>query len=109
VYLADMRTSGMSCLLGLLFHPEDEGSMFLHNHGKLLPDYTESPSSPQYNYYKLRELTISQRAQLHLSTISLQLACACELQLSGYVVGNGQCIGKYRYWACLHWKFETCT
>jgi hypothetical protein len=31
------KESGL--LLGLLFNPEDEGSMFLRNFGELLPDY----------------------------------------------------------------------
>jgi hypothetical protein len=58
-----------------------------------------------YNYYE------SQGAQLHVSTsestIRLQLACACELQLSGYVVDTGRYIRTYRHWAYLHWKFKT--
>jgi hypothetical protein len=42
------REQEAACLVGLLIDPEDGGSMFFRNFGKLLQDYKPSHATIQY-------------------------------------------------------------
>jgi hypothetical protein len=47
--LVEIYVSGPLCLLSFLFHPDDGGSMFLQNTGKLLPNCVVSLPRRQYS------------------------------------------------------------
>jgi hypothetical protein len=51
-YFLGGAVQASSCLLGLLFSPEDGNSTFIRNNGKLLPDYTVSHPKRESSEYQ---------------------------------------------------------